>query len=94
MAPGLNVVSFADLLRGDVERLSETLPAGMQLVQITDQAEVVSTQLLRVAKDRPDRQRHRADHGTGNDGDHEDPEHRSAHDLGGGHHHRPGTVRR
>ncbi|HEL3169026.1 efflux RND transporter permease subunit [Stenotrophomonas maltophilia] len=50
MAPGLNVVSFADLLRGDVERLSETLPAGMQLVQITDQAEVVSTQLLRVAK--------------------------------------------
>jgi len=44
------VVSFADQLRSDIARLSPSLPAGMQLIQVTDQADVVSTQLLRVTK--------------------------------------------
>lgn len=50
MAPGLNVVSFAEGLRGEVERLGGSLPAGMELVQITDQAEVVGDQLHKVGK--------------------------------------------
>lgn len=50
MDPGLNVVSFADRLRGDVQRLEQTLPAGMALVPITDQAQVVTKQLKQVGQ--------------------------------------------
>lgn len=50
MAPGLNVVSFAEGLRDEVDRLGAKLPAGMELVQITDQAEIVGGQLSKVGK--------------------------------------------
>ncbi len=50
MDPGLNVVSFADTLRTEVDRLESSLPAGMALVPITDQAGIVTLQLTRVSK--------------------------------------------
>lgn len=48
MDPGLNVVSFAEQLRARVQQLEQTLPAGMALVSITDQAQVVTKQLKQV----------------------------------------------
>ncbi len=50
MAPGLNVVSFASKLRAEVEHISESLPAGMSLIPITDQAEIVTKQLKQVSQ--------------------------------------------
>lgn len=50
MDPGLNVVSFADRLRGEVQRLEQALPAGMALVPITDQAQIVTKQLKQVGQ--------------------------------------------
>jgi multidrug efflux pump len=50
MDPGLNVVSFADRLRSEVNALEQTLPAGMALVPITDQAQIVTKQLKQVGQ--------------------------------------------
>lgn len=50
MDPGLNVVSFADRLRTEVQALERTLPAGMALVPITDQAQIVTKQLKQVGQ--------------------------------------------
>lgn len=50
MDPGLNVVSFAGRLRHEVQRLERTLPAGMALVPITDQAQIVTRQLQQVGQ--------------------------------------------
>jgi multidrug efflux pump len=50
MDPGLNVVSFADRLRNEVWRLQQALPAGMALVPITDQAQIVTKQLKQVGQ--------------------------------------------
>lgn len=50
MDPGLNVVSFADRLRDEVQALERTLPAGMALVPITDQAQIVTRQLKQVGQ--------------------------------------------
>lgn len=50
MDPGLNVVSFADGLRGEVERIARGLPAGMDIVPITDQARIVTRQLGQVSR--------------------------------------------
>lgn len=50
MDPGLNVVSFADRLRSEVQALEHTLPAGMALVPITDQAQIVTKQLKQVGQ--------------------------------------------
>lgn len=50
MDPGLNVVSFAGRLRAEVQRLEGTLPAGMALVPITDQAQIVTKQLTQVGQ--------------------------------------------
>ncbi|WP_417071303.1 efflux RND transporter permease subunit [Niveibacterium terrae] len=48
MDPGLNVVSFAGRLRDKVKALENTLPAGMKLEPITDQAQIVTRQLDQV----------------------------------------------
>ncbi|RUR71255.1 efflux RND transporter permease subunit [Variovorax guangxiensis] len=50
MDPGLNVVSFADRLRDRVHELEAGLPAGMTLVPITDQAQIVTKQLKQVGQ--------------------------------------------
>ncbi|MBT3067517.1 efflux RND transporter permease subunit [Rhodoferax sp. U11-2br] len=50
MDPGLNVVSFAERLRDEVQSLESTLPAGMALVPITDQAQIVTKQLKQVGQ--------------------------------------------
>lgn len=50
MDPGLNVVSFADRLRTQVQQLERALPAGMALVPITDQAQIVTRQLQQVGQ--------------------------------------------
>lgn len=50
MDPGLNVVSFAGRLRSEVARLEQALPAGMSLVPITDQAQIVTKQLKQVGQ--------------------------------------------
>lgn len=48
MDPGRNVISFADSLRTTLEDVEKELPAGLTLVPITDQAEIVTAQLTRV----------------------------------------------
>lgn len=50
MDAGLNVVSFAERLRDKVQSLESTLPAGMALVPITDQAQIVTKQLKQVGQ--------------------------------------------
>jgi multidrug efflux pump subunit AcrB len=50
MDPGLNVVSFAQRPRTQVEQLQARLPAGMALVPITDQAQIVTKQLKQVGQ--------------------------------------------
>lgn len=50
MDTGLNVVSFAERLRDKVHSLESTLPAGMALVSITDQAQIVTKQLKQVGQ--------------------------------------------
>ena len=50
MDAGRNVVSFAKRLRDEVHRLEQTLPAGMALVPITDQAQIVTKQLKQVGQ--------------------------------------------
>lgn len=50
MDPGLNVTSFASRLRSQVAALEQTLPAGMALVPITDQAQIVTKQLKQVGQ--------------------------------------------
>lgn len=50
MDPGLNVVSFAERLRERVQQLQSRLPAGMTLVPITDQAQIVTRQLKQVGQ--------------------------------------------
>ena len=50
MDAGLNVVSFADRLRDQVQTLETRLPAGMKLVPITDQAKIVTRQLKQVGQ--------------------------------------------
>lgn len=50
MAPGLNVISFAESLRERLGLLERRLPAGMSLVPITDQAQVVHKQLRQVGQ--------------------------------------------
>lgn len=50
MDPGLNVTTFAEQLRTKVQQLENTLPAGMTLVPITDQAQVVTKQLKQVGQ--------------------------------------------
>lgn len=50
MRPGLNVVSFAGDLRDAVAKTQADLPKGMRLTPITDQAEVVAHNLLKVGK--------------------------------------------
>lgn len=50
MDPGLNVISFAGRLRAEVQRLEQALPAGMALVPITDQAQIVTKQLKQVGQ--------------------------------------------
>jgi multidrug efflux pump len=50
MDPGLNVVSFANELRAKVQRIEQSLPAGMALVPITDQAQIVTKQLKQVGQ--------------------------------------------
>lgn len=50
MDRGLNVVSFAGRLRETVRQLEQKLPAGMQLVPITDQAQIVTKQLKQVGQ--------------------------------------------
>jgi multidrug efflux pump len=48
MDPGLNVLSFARTLKAEVHQIAETLPAGLQMSTVTDQAVVVGAQLGRV----------------------------------------------
>ncbi len=50
MDAGLNVISFAQTLRQEVQQLQRALPAGMALVPITDQAQIVSRQLGQVSQ--------------------------------------------
>ncbi|MCV2362315.1 efflux RND transporter permease subunit [Paucibacter sp. DJ1R-11] len=50
MDSGLNVISFAERLRGEVAQIQAQLPAGMQLVPITDQAQIVTKQLKQVSQ--------------------------------------------
>lgn len=50
MAPGLNVISFAERLRGEIAQLQAQLPAGMSLTPITDQAQIVTKQLKQVSQ--------------------------------------------
>ncbi|QPF75409.1 efflux RND transporter permease subunit [Roseateles sp. DAIF2] len=50
MDPGLNVISFAERLRSEVQSLIRALPAGMELVPITDQAQIVTKQLKQVSQ--------------------------------------------
>jgi multidrug efflux pump subunit AcrB len=50
MRPGLNVVDFAQALRTGVTSVQADLPAGMSLSPVTDQAEVVGHNLLKVGK--------------------------------------------
>lgn len=50
MDPGLNVTSFAERLRAEVQSQARTLPAGMELVPITDQAQIVTKQLKQVSQ--------------------------------------------
>jgi multidrug efflux pump subunit AcrB len=50
MAPGLNVVSFAERLRGEIGRIQREIPAGMDIVPITDQARIVTQQLGQVSR--------------------------------------------
>jgi multidrug efflux pump len=50
MEPGLNVVSFASRLRDKIHNLQGSLPAGMELVPITDQAQIVTKQLKKVGQ--------------------------------------------
>lgn len=50
MDSGLNVISFAERLRTEVQNLSQALPAGMELVPITDQAQIVTKQLKQVSQ--------------------------------------------
>lgn len=50
MENGRNVVSFASTLRHEVARLETTLPAGMKLSPITDQAQIVTKQLKQVGQ--------------------------------------------
>lgn len=50
MRPGLNVVEFARDLRATVAQAEADLPAGMRLTAVTDQAEVVAHNLLKVGK--------------------------------------------
>lgn len=50
MDSGLNVISFAERLRGEVAQIQVQLPAGMQLVPITDQAQIVTKQLKQVSQ--------------------------------------------
>lgn len=50
MDPGLNVVSFAARLREKVKTLENSLPAGMKLDPITDQAQIVTKQLDQVGR--------------------------------------------
>ena len=47
---GLNVISFAERLRAEVAQIQAQLPAGMQLVPITDQAQIVTKQLKQVSQ--------------------------------------------
>jgi multidrug efflux pump subunit AcrB len=50
MDAGGNVLSFAETLREEIKVLSSTLPPGMQLVPITDQAKIVGDQLWKVSQ--------------------------------------------
>lgn len=50
MAPGLNVVSFAERLRTKMLVLEAGLPVGMKVVPITDQAQIVTRQLRQVGQ--------------------------------------------
>lgn len=50
MDSGLNVVSFAAKLRREISRLEASLPVGMKLSPITDQAQIVTKQLKRVGQ--------------------------------------------
>ncbi|MBV1774577.1 efflux RND transporter permease subunit [Burkholderiaceae bacterium DAT-1] len=50
MDPGLNVTSFAGQLRERLQTLEARLPAGMTLVPITDQAQIVTKQLKQVGQ--------------------------------------------
>ncbi|MRV71953.1 MMPL family transporter [Duganella sp. FT92W] len=50
MDPGQNVVSFAAQLRGKMQELQASLPAGMQVLPITDQAHIVTKQLKQVGQ--------------------------------------------
>lgn len=50
MDAGRNVLSFAEELRMEIDALSATLPPGMQLAPITDQAEIVGVQLRKVGQ--------------------------------------------
>lgn len=50
MRPGLNVVSFASDLKAAITETQAQLPAGMRLTPITDQADVVADNLLKVGK--------------------------------------------
>ena len=50
MDSGLNVISFAERLRGEVAQIQARLPAGMNLVPITDQAQIVTKQLKQVSQ--------------------------------------------
>lgn len=50
MNGGLNVISFAERLRAEVQSLQAQLPAGMSLLPITDQAQIVTQQLKQVSQ--------------------------------------------
>ncbi|MBC2667843.1 efflux RND transporter permease subunit [Novosphingobium piscinae] len=50
MRSGLNVLSFAERLDERIAELAKTLPAGMQLTSITDQAQVVEKDLTKVGQ--------------------------------------------
>lgn len=50
MDAGLNVVSFAERLHREVQRLKHELPAGMSFIPITDQAQIVTRQLGQVGR--------------------------------------------
>lgn len=50
MDSGLNVLSFAERLRQEVQRLERELPAGMTMTPITDQAQIVTRQLKQVGQ--------------------------------------------
>lgn len=50
MDQGLNVVSFAGQLNEKIQSLQQTLPAGMSLEPITDQAKIVKKQLKQVGQ--------------------------------------------